>query len=298
MYSVTKFGLFGAACAMVLTIVGTANALMIAPPPPGVRVAQASTIVVGKVEKIEEKTVSAPRFPGNKDKAEYQIAVIKIDDPILAAKGLTHVRVGFVPAPMGGPGPIRRYPSVSFTKDQEVLVFLRPHFEANFLEASAFYDVVNKQGNSNFEKELEETKKYVKLLADPKASLKAEKAEDRLTVAGLLISQYRTQRFGGNMPKTEAVDAEISKLILTALAEADWKAPLPAVRSNPQGLFMQLGVTEKDGFTPPTREIMGRKQIDYQQYPEAAQKWLKENAGKYKVQRFVYDDKKDDKKDK
>jgi len=288
----TKLGLFGAACAVLLTAT-TARAAMIAPPPPGLRVAQANTIVVGKVEKIEEKTVSAPRFPGDKDKPEYQIAVIKIDDPILAAKGLTHVRVGFLPQPMGGPGPIRRFPTVSFTKDQEVLVFLNPHFEANFLEAPIFYNVVNKKGNPNFEKEVEETKKYVKMLADPKASLKAEKAEDRLTAAALLIAQYRTQRFGGNMPKTEAVDAEISKLILTALAEADWKAFVPVARSNPQSLFMQLGVTEKDGFNPPMREIKGQKQIDYQQYPEAAQKWLKENAGKYKIQRFVYDDRKE-----
>jgi hypothetical protein len=294
MTTATKLGLFGAACAALLAAATSAQAVAIAPPPPGLRVAQATTIVVGKVEKIEEKTVTAPRFPGDKEKGEYQIAVIKIDDPILAAKGLTHVRVGFVPPPMGGgPGPIRRFPTVSFTKDQEVLVFLNPHFEANFLEAGIFYNVVNKMGNPNFEKEVEETKKYVKMLADPKASLKAEKAEDRLTAAALLIAQYRTQRFGGNMPKTEAVDAEISKLILTALAEADWKAFVPVARSNPQSLFMQLGVTEKDGFNPPMREIKGQKQIDYQQYPEAAQKWLKENAGKYKIQRFVYDDRKE-----
>jgi hypothetical protein len=292
----TKVGLFGAAYAVLLTAATAGRAAMMPPPAPGVRVAQASTIVVGKVEKIEEKTVSAPRFPGAKEKAEYQIAVIKVEDPILAAKGITHVRVGFVPPPMGQ---IRRYPSVNFTKDQEVLVFLNPHFEANFLEARGFYDVVNKQGNQNFEKDVEEAKKYVKLLADPKASLKAEKAEDRLTVAALLISQYRTQRyFGADKPKTEPVDAEISKLVLTALAEANWKAFIPAARGNPMSLFQELGVTEKDGFNPPTREIMGQKQIDYQQYPEAAQKWLKENAGKYQIQRFVYDQKKDDKKDK
>jgi hypothetical protein len=298
MKSARQLGVFTAASAALLAAATAANALMIAPPSLVQRVAQSSTIVVGKVEKIEEKTVSAPRFPGAKDKAEYQIAVIKIDDPILAAKGLTHVRVGFVPAPMGGPGPIRRYPTVNFTKDQEVLVFLTPHFEANFLEATAYYNVIDKKGNPNFEKDLAEVKKYAKLLANPKDGLTSKDKDERFTTAAMLVAQYRTRRPGVNEPKTEAVDAETSKLILTALAEADWKAIQGFNRLSPFTAFQQLGLTEKDGFNPPMQEIMGRKQIDYQKLPEYAQQWLKDNAGKYKIQRFVYDEKKDDKKDK
>ena len=182
MKSARQVGVFTAAGAALLAAATFANALMIAPPSLAQRVAQANTIVVGKVEKIEDKTVSAPRFPGDKNKTEYQIAVIKVDDPILAAKGLTHVRVGFLPRPTGVVGSAslgKAY--VSFTKGQEVLVFLNPHFEAHFLQTGGFYNVVNKKGNPNFEKEVEEAKKYVKMLADPKESLKAEKAEDRLT---------------------------------------------------------------------------------------------------------------------
>jgi hypothetical protein len=289
---------FTAAGAALLAAANFANAMMIAPPSLAQRVAQANTIVVGKVEKIEEKTVSAPRVPGAKDKAEYQIAVIKIDDAILAAKGLTHVRVGFVPPPMGGPGPIRRYPTVNFTKDQEVLVFLTPHFEANFLEATAYYNVIDKKGNPNFEKDLAEVKKYAKLIASPKDGLTSKDKDDRFTTAAMLVAQYRNRRAGVNEPKTEAVDAETSKLILTALADADWKANVGFNRLSPFMAFQQLGLTEKDGFNPPTREIMGKPQVDYQKLPEYAQQWLKDNAGKYKIQRFVYDEKKDDKKDK
>src|SRR3954463_5601249 len=105
MKSLLKVGLLTAAFAAVVAV-SPAKALMIAPPPPGLRVTQATTIVVGKVESIEEKTVAAPRFPGDKEKGEYRIAVIKIEDPILGAKGLTTLRVGFIPPAPVNPGPV------------------------------------------------------------------------------------------------------------------------------------------------------------------------------------------------
>ena len=267
---------------------------------PGDSGGPAHTIIVGKVESIEEKPVLAKPFPGSKDKVEYQIAIIKISDPILAAKGLTHIRVGFIPparpqpGKVGGPtaiGPRRL--GVTFAKDQEVLVFLQPHFDGNFLIAQNYYDVVNKQGNQAFEKEVTDAKHFVKLLNNPKESLKAEKQEDRFTTAAMLITKYRSRSFGGDEPKTEAIDANLSKLILTALGEADWKGP-SLFRMNPLQLFQQLGVTEKDGFTPPMMEIKGQaqKQIDYAKLPDYAKQWCNDNAGKYKIQRFVTAEKK------
>jgi hypothetical protein len=298
-----KLSVFCAACAALLAAASPAQAFVaIAPPAPGMRVAQSSTIVVGKIESIEEKTVKAPRFPGDKEKAEYQVAVIKISDPILGAKGLTHVRVGFLPVQMGGPGgpgrPIRGLPPVNLTKDQEVLIFLSPHFDANFMVASSGADVIDKKANTNFDKEVAEAKKLVKLLAAPKDGLTSKDAEERLLAAALLISQYRTQKPSSGQPKTEAVDAEISKLILNVLADADWKSTVAALRTNPQNMFSQLGINEKDGWTPPMTEVMGRKQIDYQKMPEAMKKWCKDNAEKYKIQRFVYEEKKEEAKDK
>src|SRR5581483_6143826 len=93
-----------------------ARAMMIAPAPIPQRVAQSEVVAVGKVTAVEDKTVSAPQFPGAKDKVEYRIAVVKISDHLLGAKGETHVKVGFVvpkeapPPKPGGPviGPIRR----------------------------------------------------------------------------------------------------------------------------------------------------------------------------------------------
>jgi hypothetical protein len=277
-------------------------ALAILAPPIAQRVAQSTTIVVGKVESIEEKTVQAKQYPAAQDKAEFQIAIIKIEDPILVEKGLTHVRVGFLPPPParvnpGGPnvGPIVRPPigapkPVNFVKDQEVLVFLAPHFDGNFMYAQNGFDVVDKQGNANFEKDVAEAKKFAKLLADPKEGLKSDKQEERYSTAAMLIMHYRFKRIGGTEPKTEAVNADISKLILTALAESDWtNAATPIPRTTPQNLFMQLGVTDKDGWKPPMIEVQGRTQIDYKNQPAAMQQWCKDNADKYKIQRYVYE---------
>src|SRR5690242_3713642 len=58
------------------------------------RVATADAVVAGKVTGIEDKTVSAEPAPGVKDKVEYQIAVIKVEDAVLGIKNLTHVKVG------------------------------------------------------------------------------------------------------------------------------------------------------------------------------------------------------------
>jgi hypothetical protein len=297
MNSVTKVGELCAACAALLLAAAPARALVILPPPIALRVAQSSTVVVGKVESIEDKTVAAKRNPNDNDKAEYQIAVVKIEAPILGAKGITHVRVGFLPPPPVRPGggirpPISNVRPFSLVKDQEVLLFLHPHFDGNFLTGTNSFDVVDKQGNANFEKEVAEAKTAGKLLADPTAGLKSDKQDDRYLTAAMLITQYRTKHIGAPEPRTEAVDAQTSKLVLSALAEANWAGPTPGnPRLMPQSLFNQLGVTDKNGFTPPTKEVMGQKQVDYQQLPAYTQQWLKDNAGKYRIQRFVYDEK-------
>jgi hypothetical protein len=295
----SKLRLWCAACAALLAAANVSHAVMPAPPAPAARVAQASMIVVGKVDSFEEKTVFAKAYAAAQNKAEYKVAVIKISDPIQGAKGLTTVRVGFVPPPMGV---VLRRPMINFTKDQEVLLFLTPQGEANFMVAQGYYDVVEKKGNKDFDKDVEAAKKFVKILANPKESLKAEKEEDRLNAAALLIFSYRATRLTATEVKTEPVDAEVSKLILTALGDANWKQQLPEVRSNPQDLFRQLNITAKDGFTPPMVEFMGRPQIDQKKFLEVAKKWCKDNAEKYRIERNVFGDKteesKEEKKDK
>ena len=81
------------------------------------------------------------------------------------------------------------------------------------------------------------------------------------------------------MGKTEEVPAEESKRILDALAGGNWNAPArPDGQVYAQTLFLMLGATPEDGWTPPT---------DFRQVPEAAKAWLKTHADSFRVKRFV-----------
>jgi hypothetical protein len=273
---------FAAVALLVLPAAMHAKIAVPQPPHPAVRVALADCIIVGKVVSIEEKPVDALPTPGAKDKIPYTVAVVKVDEAVAGAKGLTHVRVAFQPPGQGRFGPFR----FQLAKDQEVCLVLQSHFDGPFYTATYHYDAIDKKTSGEaYDKQVNDFKKYVKLLADPKAGLTSKVAQERLETAAMLLAKYRTARPSAAPAKTEAVDTEQSKLILQALAEADWMNRNPVdYRLTPLNLFQQLGLTDKDGWTPPK---------NFKEFPEAAQKWLKENAGKYRIQRFVHDDKKD-----
>jgi hypothetical protein len=270
------------------------RAMMIAPAPIFERVARTENVVVGKVTSIEEKSVMAPVILGAKDNMEYLVAVVKIDQTIQGAKGLTHIKVGF-PAPQAAvPGrPIRLggRGQTKLEKDQEVLLFLTPHNSGEFQIMEAYFDVVDKNADT-FAKDVEAAKKYAKMLADPEKGFQSKDATDRLTTAAMLITKYRTPRASTKAPKEEPIDAGMSKLILNTLADADWA---PAKPGGPPGnnqlmplnLFFRLNLTDKDGWKPP---------MDGNKFAEAAQQWIKDNKDKYVLKRFVAE--KEDKKDK
>jgi hypothetical protein len=264
-----------------------AKMMMIAPAPIAQRVAVADAVVVGKVTAFGDKLISAAApFPGNK--VDYQIAIVRIDEALLGAKGAKEIKVGFLPpapsVPGSGPGPvqiIKRRPGFILSLDQEACLFLTKHPDADFYIGQNYFDVINKKGNARFDTEMDEVKRCVKLLADPAASLKADNADDRFLTAAMLVTRYRTPKTGFPS-KTKAIDADLSKQILLALADADWtaKAAGPGFQLTPQAVFFRLGLTEKDGWAPPK---------DFNKIPDEAKKWLKENADKYRLERFVAD---------
>jgi hypothetical protein len=270
----------------VLMLVGvtalTAKALMIAPPPAGMRVATAQAVVVGKVVKLADKTVPAEMFKG--DERQMMIATVKVEKALLGKAG-REIKVGYFVRPMPVPGaPIlsSRGLYVNLVVDQEALLMLQPHpTRKDVLVAADYFGVINKKDNPNFEKELAEVKRSARLLADPMAGLKSKDADERFRTTALLVTRYRTrQTAGAGAAETEKVSVEESKLILANLAEADWatgRVPPLGYQMAPRSLFFQLGLRPADGWTPPK---------DPKQIPEAAKKWLKDNAGKYQVVRY------------
>ena len=57
---------------------------------------QADVIVIGTVTDIEEQPVQAERRKGS-GKVAHLVGTIRVAETLLGAKGLTHVRVGYVP---------------------------------------------------------------------------------------------------------------------------------------------------------------------------------------------------------
>jgi hypothetical protein len=295
-----KAGLKGFALMAALAVAVPAYAIMPAPQPIPLRVAHADVIVSGKVTKIEDKTISTTSYPGVKDKFDYQIAVVKVSDAILNAKGMKEIRVGFIPPPPpanpGGGRPIvigPRFRGVTFTEDEEGCLMLTKHHECDFyILADHYYGAIKKANNTNYEKEVEETKKAAKLLADPMASLKSKDADERFQTAAMLIECYRTPKPSATPPNQEPIDAAESKLILEALRDADWTQPKPMpgrfMIMTPINSFSRLQLTKEDKWVQPLNE---------NKIQEAVQAWLKDNAGTYRIKKFVAVSK-EDKKDK
>jgi hypothetical protein len=283
----------GMAC-MAAAVLGqpASNKMLIAPLPIPLRVARADVVITGKVTKIEDKTVTSTQFPGNDHKVEYQIAVVQVDDPILNAKGIKEVRVGFVPLPGRVIRPGGIHGVVTLKVDDVGLLFLTKHFEGDFYTIPAYFDIVQKE-NADFEKAVAEAKKDAKMLADPMVSLKAKNADERFVMAAMLVEQFRTDKLGSkNEPKEEMIDAAQSKLILSAIRDADWAPPGQQPRIGmpliPQSVFGRLGLKPEDNWTPP---VAGGD------YVAAAQQWLKDNAETYRIKKFVTESKGDRKKD-
>jgi hypothetical protein len=260
----TRMG--GLACLVVLTAALPALAMMPAPEPMPKRVGRADIVVIGKVVAIEDRTVSVEQFVGAKEKTQYGVAVIEVSEGLVGAKDKSKVRVGFIPPPPPNANVKTKHRGYVPTVGQEACFILSKHVVGDFYEPG-LYNVIDKSA-----REVDEVKRCAKLFADTDAGFKSENAGDRLLTAGLLISRYRSVKFGSGPTKSEPIDAAQSRQILDALAGADWTKPEPLL------YFYSLGLAAQDGWTPPK---------DAKEQSAAAQKWLKDNAAKYRIQRLV-----------
>jgi hypothetical protein len=261
------------ACLCVTAI--SAFAGVIAMPPPGpARVAKSDVVIVGKVESIEPADVKV----GN---ANYRIAVVQISDGIRGVKdGVKALRVGFIPIEKPKPNIIiTGGRPVQLAVGQEGLFLLTKQAQENFYTIGGIVGYyVNSENNPNFAKEVQAAKAAAKLGDNPQAGLKSRDAAERLLAAAVLIEKYRAFK---PKAKQEPIDAEESKLILQALAGADWKGQtnFASLQVNPTQLFQRLGVTKEDGFVV-------AKGGNFQ---TTIQEWLRANAGKYRIQRYAAD---------
>ncbi len=275
-----RYFLFALLSLAVASSFTEAQQLLMRPPAISTRVAMADLVVIGKVTGFADKLEAVELYPGAKAKAEYKVATVRVDDLIQGDKGLKEIRVGSVMAvvPTRPGGTRGRF---NLTIGREALLFLVKHPTADFYVGQAYYDAIAKTATPEFDKEMAEARRCVKLLADPKTSLASKDADERLLTASMLVSRYRPLRSSATPPKEEAIDADISKRIMTILADASWdNKPTPdGGVITPRLIFAQLGMTPADGWTPP---------MDISKFEEEAKKWILANVDKFRIKRFVY----------
>lgn len=294
------FGMFAAGPVVALTA-ATTPALMIAQKSPTQRALAADTVVVGKVTAVEKETVEAAPFPGATEKVRYKVAVVQITTPLAGAGNLTHIKVGFVPPlpaqpPQPGPQPgairppIRRPGLVrpELKEGQEYVLFLVKHAEGGFYVMPPMSPPLDAKAESA-KKEIEGIKKVLAVVADPEKALKAEKPADRAFAAVILATKYRTYPDFAPAVEEVPIPAEESRQILQGLADADWTK---FDRTAPNGMqaFYMLGLTEKDGWTPPRPVPVkpGQPAANINLVTkEAFIKWLAGPGKDYRIKRVV-----------
>jgi hypothetical protein len=254
----------------------SAKALAIMPAPGPQRVTNSDVIIVGKVVGIEPQDVMVMNV-------NYRIAVVKVDESLRGLKDAKQIRVAFMPPPMNFKPPIIRpgfRGGIQLAVNNAGLFMLKKHEKENFyvFAGPAGY-FISSENNQGFDGEVKAVKAIAKVAENPKAALKSKNAEERLLAASVLVETYRTFRGVGGQIKQEPIDADESKQIMLVIAEADWKQIVGggSLRPNPVMMFSRLGITQNDGFFVPPGS----------NYQQVAQTWLRDNAGKYRIQRFV-----------
>lgn len=270
-------------CALVLLLLAASRlpADPIGPPPIQDQVAQvrnlvanADCVVIGKVKLIEDKTVGTGTTQYEAYKTVHKVAVITVDEAFMGPKELREVRVAF--KAVNNP----QFMHTELTAGQEGCFALKRHYEHDFY----IVHWSTKKADPNYERDLAQARRTGRCLADTLAGLKSRDAEDRLVTAAALIQRYRGTGFVpapiGKVVKYEPITPEESKLILRALADADWTPNPNSTSPAAFPLFSRLGVTVNDGFkvTPGTP------------YYTAAKSWVQENADTYVIKRYVLED--------
>jgi hypothetical protein len=259
-------------------LVSSVQALMIAIPPGPQKFLNAGAVVVGRVTGMEPTDVDL-------NGAKYRVAVLQVSEVVTGVKADTKsIRIGFIVPNEDPKAPRISRPPVQVQVGQDGLFILSKFSNADMYMAPGFGFFVPAAAN-NFKSEIADAKKAAAISQDPVAAIKSKDARDQMFGLQVLVNKYRSVPAGLNVQtaKQEPIDAEESKLILKTIAAADWKTPQRFGAVSPIQVWMQLGITAKDGWTQP-------KQFNQIQFGESVQEWVRANGETYRIQRFVAPD--------
>jgi hypothetical protein len=265
-------------CCLLTPLPALATDILFTPVPD--RVAVADVVVVGTVTEVSAEPVEETRA-GTDRKVWCRIATVKVDQPLLGAAELSKVWVKFARAAdqPKDPGVIfSPYPGLD--KGDEAILFLRKQPGTDYYVIDGHFGAVKndpaaRDGSSGFPKVLEETKPLCKLMADPAKALASDEPADRMHIARMLVTRYRSYP-GGDIRKVkeEPIPAAESTLILRSL--------VPMAKVNPESFrdaMYRLGLKPEDGFDG--EKLLGKDGI------EQARKWIEDSAAKYRIKKWV-----------
>ncbi len=250
---------------VLISLAACAFGERVAPPPLDVRVARAELVVLGKVVRVEDRTVDLPASPGAKERHAFRVAVVEVKERLAGPSGSKTLKLAYLP-------PGRRDALFTLKAGDEWLLFLTRQHGTGYYRAALYGDVETPVAEL-----AAQARKAGKLLANPLGGLRSKDAAERSLAARLLIVRYRTPPLADPKEVKEAeVPAPEGKLILEALAAADWKTPGYS-QISPRNAFLLLGLTEKDGW----------KVTNLATLEADAKRWLGANAGKYRIRKYT-----------
>lgn len=266
---------FALALLLAVAVVSAARADRIADRPPLERMAVAEVVVIGKVTAIEKETVDAEPFPNAPKKVPFAVAVVTVDTIIHGSKNTTSIKVGFLPGTRSV-----RFPGRILQEGDHVCLFLEKHPSGDFYAIPGVLPALEVSDGSKETVDL--IRKAGKVFDNPLTALKAEKAEDRLFAAQVLVQKYRLTHGGGFIAwEFDDVPAEETRLILSVIADGDWSA---GGGGSPFGILTQLGLREADGFrrqsVKPGDDAVKLAEQDFKA-------WLDADGKKYQMKKYV-----------
>ncbi|WP_029629946.1 hypothetical protein [Zavarzinella formosa] len=251
------------------------------PPLPATQAVHAEVIVLGKVVEIEDDTIEVAPFKGAApdQRVSFKIAIIKIENPLAGATGLTQLRVGFL---SDAPAPF------ALTADMEGVFMISPHHAGDFHVAGQ-RGIPLLKSDANYAKELETIKKIAGAIDDPITALKSKDKSERSLAAMTLLARYRGRPVNGKAVETD-IPAEENKLLIQAVAEMPWNPEETDQAKPSRSSVWHFLQTEQLGFQPPVinQPAPGAPAPDYNKlWEEATGRFLKANADKIKIKKLV-----------
>lgn len=266
------------------------------------RVAWSDLIVVAKVTQIEEKPARDDELPGQRKRWYTRVARLDVSEVLLGPVKIESVRLAVNPMWMKPPASWSDYdrmfgkgkvpkdtPRVQSLEKGRVGIFFLSRRDPGKVYVPADHPIFTDEEDPAYKAELKRCKRLVRLLADPKTSLRSREHADRRATASMLLWRYCADRYGTN--KTESIDAEESKLILGVLADSKWgktaEDPDEAPMRILYGWVSPLLDTGSESPRPRLSEAERKKVSAGDDTP--IQDWVRKHRETFRIKRHVWD---------